>query len=482
MKKLIIIGVIFIQLFFGVVISLAQKKPDFICIDSLKDLRSHLVTPLYNFDYVPYWAIDFIDSSNGLRILIKGTADQGFIAQHTSDGGNSWKTIYIDTLYEYLDINGKLQTYIPENLFVESHYLSKDSCLIVCNNGLNLFSKDNCQTWEKIKDTINITSYMFLNKQIIVKNLWKTIWTETPQIDNERFTTTDKGKTWEKIEFEEDNLLDLYYQIRLIDSNTIFFPFFNVDSNLVTKPKLYNIREKTWEKLPSTTGFSGNFDTETFSKYDYSRVIERFIDSIRYRYIIRTRDGGYNWDTLFKIQNQRLYRIKYFDSLNVLAWGPTNVLIKSIDGGKNWEFQQVENYSHDQAALDTSWYYLSFYQASWPELNSIYVMASSSFLYKYVGHLNSFTDNKEKNKLIRLYPNPAHKSESLNVILSGLDEKNYTLEVIDLIGRKYYNLDSYFSSVSTLLQIDTRNMNSGTYFLILKNQAKIISMNKFIIQ
>jgi hypothetical protein len=315
-----------------------------------------------------------------------------------------------------------------------------------------------------------------------MKNLWNKINTNTPQIDNERYTTTDNGKTWVKIEFEQENLYDLYYQIKIIDTNTIFFPFFNLDSNKVTKPKLYYIREKKWEKLPISSGFADKFNTETLSKCDYTRVIENYIDSVRYRYIIRTRDGGYNWDTLFKIKNQGLYRIKYYDSLNVLAWGPTNVLIKSIDGGQNWVFQQVENYSHEPSALDTTWYYLSFYQTSWPQLNSIYIMASLSFLYKYVGSPNNVAEPNGRNKYLQVFPNPVKKGEAIYVMLAGLEEENYTLEVWDIMGRKYNNFDGYFSKVPTMLQIDIGNLNSGTYFLTLRNQNKIIAMSKIIIQ
>ncbi|OGU57468.1 MAG: hypothetical protein A2X64_06735 [Ignavibacteria bacterium GWF2_33_9] len=475
--KLKIITFLLFQLFFTVVDCYSLKKPDFICIDSLTDYRHKTDNP---YSSLSLHKIQYIDSLNAVRVLIKMTSDNGYVIQNSTDSGYNWETSYVDTSYTYIDTNGKKQYYFPNHQFEEMYYISKDSCLIACNKGLTLFSKDNCKNWEKIYDSVNITYYFFLGRDPIVKSLWNTL-TGYPQIENKRFTTTDKGKSWEQMQFLEENLYDYYHQIQIIDSNTIFFPFFNEENKMITKPMLYYIREKKWEKLPVTDGFSGFLNTETLSKYDFTRVIERMIDSIPYRYIIRTRDGGYNWDTLFKIQNQGIYRIKYFDSLNVIAFGPTYVLIKSIDGGQRWDFQKVENYSHEQSELDTTWYYLMFYQACWPEINSIYVTASSSFLYKYVGHLNSIPDDNEMNKHLKVYPNPAHKSESLNVMLSGLDENNYTLEVIDLMGRKYYNLDSYFSSISTLLQIDTRNINLGTYFLILKNQEKIISINKFII-
>lgn len=458
----------------------SMPKPDFISIDSLKDKNIPYYTPLANLSYDAYFGIKYIDSLNAVRILIKMTSDNGFIVQHTIDGGYNWNTTYVDTSYKFIDTNGKKQYYFPTHLFEEVYYISKDSCIIACNNGLTLFSNDNCETWQKKLDSINITYYFFNKRDVLVKSLWKTK-TGYPNIENERFTTTDKGKTWIKIKFPDENLKDYYYQIQIIDSNSIFFPFFNGDSNMVTKPKIYLIREQKWETLPVTSGFSGFLNTEVLSRHDFTRVTERNIDSIIYRYIIRSRDGGYTWDTLFKIKGTKLYRVKYFDSLNVLAWGPTNVLIKSTDGGRNWKFQQVENYSNDSASLDTTWYYLNFYQACWPELNSIYVVASSSILYKYVPNANSIDDFLNENNNLQVYPNPANKGEPIYLQLSGLKEGNYELEIRDILGRKYYSHSGYFSPVQTLVQIDA-DIASGAYFLILRNSSKIVSVNKILIK
>ena len=53
--------------------------------------------------------------------------------------------------------------------------------------------------------------------------------------------------------------------------------------------------------------------------------------------IIKTKDGGKNWERLPTNTRQNLYAVHFLDSVNGMAVGEDGVILKTTDCGKNWE-------------------------------------------------------------------------------------------------------------------------------------------------
>ncbi len=68
---------------------------------------------------------------------------------------------------------------------------------------------------------------------------------------------------------------------------------------------------------------------------------------------------------------------------------------------------------------------------------------------------------------ILVFPNPV--KDELNINLSGLAHGNYTLEIIDALGKLIYKTNTEVSDDKNSLSIKTSDYASGNYFLNISN-------------
>ena len=86
----------------------------------------------------------------------------------------------------------------------------------------------------------------------------------------------------------------------------------------------------------------------------------------------------------------------------------------------------------------------------------------------------NFVENKQQ---LKLYPNPA---KDLVIIQHNLEIENATVEVYDISGRIVYK--NLLASTSGELQLNTGNYQSGIYLVIVKQNNKVVQLEKLIIE
>lgn len=86
------------------------------------------------------------------------------------------------------------------------------------------------------------------------------------------------------------------------------------------------------------------------------------------------------------------------------------------------------------------------------------------------------TENKIKEGLIKIYPNPAN--DKIFISATGLTKQNnYTIELLSVLGNQLYNAPLE----SSLSEINISEYAAGLYFVVLKQNNSILSHQKFII-
>jgi hypothetical protein len=78
---------------------------------------------------------------------------------------------------------------------------------------------------------------------------------------------------------------------------------------------------------------------------------------------------------------------------------------------------------------------------------------------------------------VLVYPNPASDVIYVNIVDRESQEANYSIEIIDMLGKKIY-LETHTNSIHT---IDIKNYNNGIYLLSITSNNKIIYIKKLII-
>jgi len=141
------------------------------------------------------------------------------------------------------------------------------------------------------------------------------------------YRSSDSGDTWEELKYQ-------FRSISIIDSNNIF-----VSGNTEKTPYISVILKSVdggnnWNSVgPNATGI-------IFSSC--------FIDSANGWFvgtnpdIIRTTDGGSSWITNYSSQSNTLYDVEFINKRIGWAVGESGTIIKSTDGGINWIPQNID--------------------------------------------------------------------------------------------------------------------------------------------
>lgn len=384
--------------------------------------------------------IFFLDSLNGW-IVTNGsfTGDTGYIMQ-TIDGGNSWVIQYSNTiLMNAVQFTDDMSGYVVGNFYAGTG-----------NNILK--TTDGGNNWVELNALSNVSSFTdlnFPNKD--------TGWIcSDDAFKGGVFKTTDGGLSWQQqLNLGLGNPLKIFF----VDNDTGWFAnehkelFKTVNGginwNIVfTSP--YNIEyifflnaQKGWMRGAATTA-----------------------NSIGISY---TSDGGINW---FDSQGNTIggFDLQFInDSIGFGGTYSSSKVMKSVDGGKIWGFQNTPIMSSDLIATlknDTSKVWageIMHTKNGGGNINFTSINNNSSVVINFILYQN--------------YPNPFNPKTTISYQLRALSDVE--LKVYDILGKEIITLVNQKQNAGDYkTEFDGNALNSGVYFYRLN--VKDINSNKIL--
>ena len=388
----------------------------------------------FNFlnDYLGY-AIAFDHTSNS-EVIVK-----------TTDGGLSWVTIPSINLSEFMDIS----------------FISDSTGFSVYRDMTNSIAPmriyktiDDGINWVDISpDTTNTgmgnSVLQFLNENI---GFWG--------VDNVLYKTSDGGNTWDTTFMNNEAIMSMDF----IDANSGVIgtwdrSFFYSGSIYTTHDggntfDIYNLN------LYNSVIHSVNY---TNNNTIYASCTDDWFSSGRSPFICKSLDNGNSWDSIpvdtFNIQSATLNAVDFTDELNGLIvlskqFSDTGYVYKTTDGTISWQFEDTV-FLDEILDLEIT-------------PNTAYICGEENKIYQrdFPVGIVPITANTYYNNSIFIYPNPIKANGLLNT-RSNIDFKK--VEIYDISGR-FICAKNVVNS-----QMNTNNLNSGLYYLKMKNSENIAS-------
>lgn len=390
------------------------------------------------------------------------------------------------------------------------YFVSKDIGYVVGNNGIILKSIDAGNTWSAIISPIqvNLKSVIFINPEIgyivgdtniVIKtidggNKWtlhqlpintnniNTIYSitdDTLLIGYGRgvLKTTDAGNSWAKCDTNNRKLQGIY-DFHFPQKSAGYCVVSAFGNNEVQKTFDEGL---TWISLGDTVIQTSNYIPQ--SCYFINKDIG-FVVGVYHGQIQKTINGSANWNTLDvgKINNNsnnNNYSDILFISNNTgyvigeISWGG---IIKTIDQGKNWEIQTINN-----VTINSSVY-----------LNSIcftdsitgYAVGSNGLILKTdngggtVG-IKEYDFKKNSNSLY-CYPNPFYENTTIEFNLTK-DIGTATLKIHNILGEEVRSIDVGTIKGKGTIVVERNGLEAGLYFYFLMVDGKETEKQKIII-
>ncbi len=330
---------------------------------------------IFQGEFGDVYTMDFVGDSVG---WLAGRHD---LLYKMEDGSATWNKINLDPLLSIQHLN----------------FVNKDIGWIVANNSITdtvyievYRSEDGGLTWSKKLSHKSV--YYSLDDIYPVNDSCVYI----RKYHNQLLKTTDGGERWEEFKIAPDNRI-INAMWFFGDSSGIAVGYINHDSYDQRKSYIRTTNDGalTWQEkiIPEFRKISDiqfiNDSTYYFLADDYDenhllcktenlfetwsilcedeipRNIFYFMDE-EFAYVqaatklLRTIDGGTNWDTLSTLDGWQMYKtifinknIGYIVSRLGWRWGPTSgtALLKTADGGNYWAINKIFSYNYNDLSI-----------------------------------------------------------------------------------------------------------------------------------
>lgn len=398
-------------------------------------------------------AVHFVDSINGWVVGNGGTI------LHTTDGGENWIEQESTTTNDIIDV-----FFLNANLGWASSFEFSDlpygTLLLKTTNGGDEWISERYQD-----DNIFINCILFTDSL----NGWM------GGSPHAIVRSIDGGNTWQQTEMDTTNLA--------------FFPVLSInfydDQYGYACGGLFDIAGVVWRTNNGGQKWYAIDSDQAPADEIHELVI---FDSLSvmgaggdpdFGYgvgIIRTIDGGYNWEYEEIGIQGNAYDIEFVNTNEVWApLGPSKKFIYSLDGGQNWEDRLTPNET-------------SIYDIIFPDSLHGYAVGRSGAFLKFIDAITVGIDSPEAEMegviLKQNYPNPFTSKTKIGFELPR-DYKNIlkvNIIVYDINGNQVFTLE-HLNPTSGLntISFDAEDLPSGIYYYQLMIGEEILQIKKMIL-
>jgi photosystem II stability/assembly factor-like uncharacterized protein len=416
-----------------------------------------------------YVEIACADSANCF-IWNEFNAAGGYYFRRTTDGGLTWKNMYMDSAYIYdennyyfvPDINGI--AYPNEKLFIA-----------VGDSGLVVRTTDKGETWE---------SYRLEKK---VRLFWLRMLDENYGIVFKReyfgdrelniLETTDGGLTWNEMKYRDNGEIIGFLKFDLINKNRFAAIATHQDNNSGEKTKKFLMIYDNWEHCDTLEGPKPSLGMD-FVNENEGWVCGGNFNASNYwestQEIQYTSNGGKSWteqrNRLYeKYKGYRIHEIDMYDNKFGIAESNHAFLLITTDGGKNWQENQLVNIDPKSGSS----YPISSICAASP--TTAYAILQGDTVYKYTRKISDVTAEPNEIEELGIHPNPATSKITLSLGEEFISEPE--IEIIDYLGNAYkleYEINGSEITINTSL------LSPGVYFLRVRSGEKV-EVRKFVV-
>jgi|GEM_PF-3298409 len=360
--------------------------------------------------------VDFqcIDTLNCMQLYQNGNITYGYLVKRTTDGGETWKNVYIDTVIK-----------TRPRIFSFS-YPNKKLFIAVGDSGIVIRSTDNGETWESFRIDTSVTfgtvimydekdGFIFGGKPLPESakdyKLWK---------------TRDGGKTW-----FETPILDLPLNInnfQMVNRDLIMANVTYLDSKGNYKYNIMKIYNDwtSWYTVPHPGGYYRHFLNENIGWTSGNR---RTKDSAGidtpFQLIHHTTDGGKTWtkqrDTNYL--NYYLGPVQFYDKNFGFCGSIENLMLMTFDGGKHW--LHTEFLDKPMSPL-----HIRIIRVPGPNI-AFAVSGGYNWVYKWTRPTTSAAEQSQSPEL-RITPNPA--GDYIDIAVAGNRTLKNAVKVYNVLG------------------------------------------------
>jgi len=394
------------------------------------------------------------DSMNCMYLVDKDLLG-GFHIQRTTDGGETWKKVYMDSAY----FKGADDYHLVPKIHSLS-YPNEKLCIAVGDSGLVLRSTDKGETWDVFRtDTSrnNTTIKMYDNNNGI---LFSTKIGEF--LNNNMYKTTNGGKSWILTDWQINNnkitikssqinyiSLNVFAGLSLYQNkNGDFFRYLiyvhnnweswdTVRAPLYTTYLTFGDKNNVW-----TAGNHDELDSAGWSRYR--------------QYIYHSSDGGHSWvtqwDTVYNIWP--LYDISFYDKNFGMASGVNGLILKTENGGSNWTPEYVTGTKPGKDKIVKNIQIPGSYNA--------FVVYGYQYIYKWTRPTTSAAEQSQSPEVI-LTPNPA--GDYVDITLTGNRTLKDAVRVYDVLGVCVLTHPLAPSREGERVRLDVSGLAAGVYFV-----------------
>ncbi len=371
----------------------------------------------------------------------------------STDGGNSWNYILIDSLnYEH--------DYLYKAPY-DIAYPTRDFCVVSCDSNSLLRTRDGGKTWQEIR-TYDLPYYYRGFFQISMVDSINGL-----AIAHSGLALTHTG----------------FDSLKIIKLPNNYY----IDCASLAAPNSICVVSEILKTSPRKNKFLRSDDNgNTWNEYDlpdftYPNRLQ-FVDSLtgylaggkdsslgdtEYDLVYKTTDGGKTWfnvlDTFLSRNPFGLQKLDFFDKDNGIIVGQFGTIIWTHDGGKTWIF-------------DTSSKEMTVEYA--PTLNVCYIRKDRAIICDFLGRIfissDDTTDVADKEPKgaddYLLYPNPASNIVRIKTPLSD----NITQKIFDSYGQEIEGIKQKRIN-ENLIDCDVSTLPAGVYFVVFQNKEKVCS-------
>jgi len=450
MKKIINFRNIIICLLFFANISITlARPPGWEVVDIRPD-----ASPEYEYSY--YFDIKCADSLNCIAWANIYTG--GYYLRRTTDGGKTWKTVYMDSAY----YTGPNKRYEVADL-QEISYPDTNLFIAIADSGYVLRTTDKGETWQKYN--FGIEKVLF-KLRMLDKN-YGILGIGSYPIDRTKgylYETTDGGLTWLPLNYL---YRDFFFQeIELIDKETMYCIALVLGSK---EERFYSYIAKNnfsyWDTVGVIPDFLPYMDfvDEENGWVCGGRRADLNDYSTTYQKIAHTSDGGRTWEYQRnqKFNGWSLNGVKFYDKNFGMVTSGGGLILMTFDGGKNWK----EEYLYKIPDKDPAFGYIDGLQI--PSATTAYCIYDGDSIFKYTRDLTGIEEFPENNNgmTINISPNPAGEYIKISGLNKGLQPlvPEQEIKIYNLLGECVINESIHPMTPSHRMNIE--NLPAGVYFL-----------------